>query len=77
MWQNNVKNKSETYFFFSAVKSGMFEGVAKLVSGYYDDTFPFWWQNHTLKFKGYFLIEWIYIKDINNKHFNDLYNYEG
>lgn len=60
--------------FFSAVKSGMFEGVARLKSAYHEETFPFWWENHTLKFKGYFEIEWVYIKDINNKHFSGLYN---
>ena len=55
----------------------MFEGVALLKSGYHEETFPFWWENHTLKFKGYFQIEWIYIKDVNNKHFHNLYNAEG
>lgn len=52
----------------------MFEGVAKLVSNYNEETFPFWWQNHNNKFKGYFNIEWTYIKDINYKHFEGLYN---
>lgn len=55
----------------------MFEGVARLKSGYYEQTFPFWWENHTLKFKGYFEIEWVYIKDVNNKYFGGLYNMEG
>jgi len=55
----------------------MFEGIARLRSGYHEETFPFWWENHTLKFKGYFKIEWIFIKDVNNKHFAGLYNTEG
>lgn len=55
----------------------MFEGVARLKSGYHEETFPFWWENHTLKFKGYFELEWIYIKDVNNKHFEGLTNLEG
>jgi hypothetical protein len=33
----------ETYLIFSVVKSGMFDGVARLKSGYHDETFPFWW----------------------------------
>ena len=55
----------------------MFEGVARLKSGYHEETFPFWWENHTLKFKGYFELEWVYIKDINSKHVAGLYNTEG
>jgi hypothetical protein len=55
----------------------MFSGVARLASNYEEDTFPYWWENHTLKFKGHFKIEWIYIKDINNKHFINLENDEG
>lgn len=77
LWQRKVNNNTNTYLFFSAVKSGMFEGVARLKSGYHEETFPFWWENHTLKFKGYFELEWVYIKDINNKHFAGLYNIEG
>ena len=76
MWQrNNAKNpKHETYLFFSVVKSGMFEGVAKLSSGMHEQTFPYWWENHTLKFKGFFKIEWVYLKDVNYKHFDQLFN---
>lgn len=55
----------------------MFEGVARLASGMYDETFPFWWENHTLKFKGVFKIEWVYLKDVNYKHFDGLTNTEG
>lgn len=77
LWQRKLTHGINTYLFFSAVKSGMFEGVARLKSGYHEETFPFWWENHTLKFKGYFELEWIYIKDVNNKHFSGLYNMEG
>jgi hypothetical protein len=55
----------------------MFEGVARLASEYYQESFPFWWENQSLKFKGFFIIEWIYIKDINYKHFDGLYNVEN
>jgi len=55
----------------------MFEGVARLVSDYYEETFPFWWENHSLKFKGFFFIEWVYIKDVNYKHFDGLYNMDN
>lgn len=54
----------------------MFEGVARLTSGFYDQTFPYWWENHTLKFKGIFKIEWVYLKDVNYKHFEGLKNYD-
>lgn len=76
LWHRKLTSGINTYLFFSAVKSGMFEGVARLKSGYHEETFPFWWENHTLKFKGYFELEWVYIKDVNNKHFNSLYNTE-
>lgn len=77
MWQKHLNDQTEVYLFFSAVKSGMFEGVARLVSDYYEETFPFWWENHSLKFKGFFFIEWIYIKDVNYKHFDGLYNMDN
>lgn len=54
-----IKSKSENkeiYLFFSAVKSGMFEGVARLSSNIYEDTFPYWWEDFTQKFKDYFKI---------------------
>jgi hypothetical protein len=55
----------------------MFEGVARLISGMNEDTFPFWWDDHALKFKCFFQIEWMYIKDVNYKHFSGLVNLEG
>lgn len=54
-----IKAKSEAkeiYLFFSVVKSGMFEGVARLTSGLIEDTFPYWWDDFTHKFKDYFNI---------------------
>jgi hypothetical protein len=74
LWSKKQTNNLNTYLFFSAVKSGMFEGVARISSAYHPETFPFWWENHTLKFQGYFEIEWVYIKDVNNKKFAGLYN---
>lgn len=43
LWERHLTSGTETYLFFSAVKSGMFEGVARLKSGYHEETFPFWW----------------------------------
>jgi len=54
----------------------MFEGVARLVSGYHEESFPLWWENQSLKFKGFFCIEWLYIKDVNYKHLKGLYSLE-
>ena len=50
-----LKNKN-IFLFFSVVKSGMFEGVARLTSGINEETFPYWWEDHSLKFKGFFRI---------------------
>lgn len=36
LWQRKLINGTTTYLFFSAVKSGMFEGVARLSSGYHE-----------------------------------------
>lgn len=55
----------------------MFEGVAKLVSNLIEDTFPYWWEDFTHKFKDYFKIQWVYIKDVNFYHFDKLYNAES
>jgi hypothetical protein len=52
----------------------MFEGVARLTTGLVEDTFPYWWDDFTHKFKDYFNIEWVYIKDVNNCHFERLQN---
>lgn len=76
-WRDYVDNKVDCYLFFSAVKSGHFEGVARLISGYHEETFPFWWENQHGKFKGHFELEWIYIKDITYKHFDGLVNELG
>lgn len=76
LWERKEKDGINTYLFFSAVKSGMFEGVARLKSGFHEETFPFWWENQSLKFKGYFELEWVFIKDVNNRHFAGLINNE-
>jgi hypothetical protein len=76
-WRDYLENKVDTYLFFSAVKSGHFEGVARLISGYHEETFPFWWENQHGKFKGHFELEWIYIKDITYKHFDGILNELG
>ncbi len=36
LWQKHLKDQTEIYLFFSVVKSGMFEGVARLASDYYE-----------------------------------------
>jgi len=48
--------------------------VARLASGHFDETFPFWWENQHGKFKGHFEVEWIYVKDIGYRHFDGLKN---
>ncbi|EGR27167.1 YTH YT521-B-like family protein, putative [Ichthyophthirius multifiliis] len=80
--QNNVKlneiyktsqnNSQDVFLFFSVVKSGQFVGVAKLKSGFIDETFSYWWQ--PLKFKGHFKLEWVFVKDVKQKNFEDLKN---
>lgn len=52
----------------------MFEAVARLNSNFIEDTFPYWWDDFSMKFKGYFKIEWVYIKDVAYKYFDGLYN---
>ena len=76
-WYDHQSRGTDTYLFFSAVKSGHFEGVARLASGYHEETFPFWWENQHGKFKGHFDIEWLYIKDLTYRHFEGLKNQEG
>lgn len=70
IWTTTLKNRarlnqmyikarsegSEIYLFFTVVKSGMFEGVARLASNLVEDTFPYWWDDFTHKFKDYFKI---------------------
>lgn len=52
----------------------MFEGVARLTSGFTEENFPFWWDDFSMKFKGCFKLEWVYLKDVNLRHFDGLYN---
>ena len=63
--------------FFSVVKSGMFEGVARLISGLREDVFPYWWDDFSHKFRNYFHIEWLYIKDVNYHHFDGIQCEDG
>ncbi|KAM3140207.1 hypothetical protein pb186bvf_007760 [Paramecium bursaria] len=65
------QNKS-VYLFYSVVKSGQFVGVAKLSSGYKEESFQYWWE--IKKWKGHFDVQWLYVKDIINKHFEQLKN---
>ncbi|CAD8053278.1 unnamed protein product [Paramecium sonneborni] len=60
------------YLFFSVVRSGQFVGVAKLTSGYKDESFQYWWE--IKKWKGHFNVQWLYVKDVPNKHFEHLKN---
>ena len=32
------------YLFFSVVRSGQFVGLAKLTSGYKEESFQYWWE---------------------------------
>ncbi|CAD8141602.1 unnamed protein product [Paramecium pentaurelia] len=60
------------YLFFSVVRSGQFVGVAKLTSGYKEESFQYWWE--IKKWKGHFNVQWLYVKDVPNKHFEHLRN---
>ncbi|KRX03029.1 hypothetical protein PPERSA_08104 [Pseudocohnilembus persalinus] len=62
------------YLFFSVVKSGQFVGIAKLKSGLQDKNFAFWWQHS--KWRGCFDVEWVFVKDIVYKQFENLVNKE-
>ena len=55
----------------------MFEGVARLTSGINEDLFPYWWDDFNHKFRDYFHVEWLYIKDVNYNHFEGLVNVDG
>lgn len=67
-----TKEKSSfVYLFFSPNKSGRFVGVAKMKSDCdYNKTFDFWTQDN--KWMGLFDVEWIFIKDVPMKEFNDI-----
>jgi YTH domain-containing family protein len=59
--------------FFSVNGSGRFLGVAKMTSEVdYHANFNYWSQGD--KWKGFFFVVWIYIKDIPNKAFRHILN---
>lgn len=51
--------------------------MAKLTSGLVEENFPYWWDDFNMKFKGFFKIEWVYLKDVNFKHLEGLYNLDN
>lgn len=69
------KEKKEIFLFYSVVKSGQFVGVARMKSNLKEETFPYWW--HNTKWKGHFEIEWLFIKDVTYKNFENLNNAMG
>lgn len=66
-------NKYPIYLFFSVNCSGKFLGVARMDSEI-DCKLSFSELNKTDKWKGYFKLHWIIIKDIPNKLFKNLNN---
>jgi len=66
------RGNRDVYLFYSVVKSGQFVGVARLLSGLTQEDFAYWWQ--PFKWKNYFKVEWLFIKDIPYKAFDNLNN---
>ena len=65
--------KYPIYLFFSVNGSGKFMGVAQMVSDVeYRVNFNYWSQND--KWKGFFFVNWIFIKDIPNRIFRQIIN---
>jgi hypothetical protein len=65
VFQESVKLKNAIFLFFSVNSSGRFIGCAKLTSKYNNDSnFVYW--THSDKWKGYFNVTWLIIKDIPN-----------
>jgi hypothetical protein len=61
------------YLFFSVNGSGRFIGAAQMISEYNNAAiFNYWSQSE--KWKGYFHLAWLDIKDIPNRMFKHLYN---
>jgi hypothetical protein len=61
------------YLFFSVNGSGRFVGVARMMSQFDCNTnFTYW--SHSEKWKGFFFIDWIFIKDVPNRAFYNLLN---
>jgi hypothetical protein len=67
------EKKYPIYLFFSVNGSGKFMGVAQMVSEVeYRVNFNYWSQND--KWKGFFFVNWIFIKDIPNRIFRQIIN---
>jgi len=65
--------KFPIYLLFSVNGSGKFVGVAQMTSEVdYQANFNYWTQNS--KWKGFFFLVWIYIKDIPNRIFKGMTN---
>ena len=67
------EKKYPIYLFFSVNGSGKFMGLAQMASEVeYRVNFNYWSQND--KWKGFFFVNWIYIKDIPNRIFRQITN---
>ena len=67
------EKKYPIYLFFSVNGSGKFMGVAQMASDVeYRVNFNYWSQND--KWKGFFFVNWIFIKDIPNRIFRQIIN---
>ena len=65
--------KYPIYLFFSVNGSGKFMGLAQMVTEVeYKVNFNYWSQND--KWKGFFFINWLFIKDIPNRMFRTIIN---
>lgn len=64
---DSQKRNSEVYLFFSTNSTFAFQGIAKLKSGYQNQSYCFWKGSDKYRnFQGSFKIEWVIIKDIPN-----------
>ena len=72
----DADNKYPIYLFFSVNGSGRFLGLAQMTSDIeYRANFNYWSQNE--KWKGFFFLVWLTVKDIPNRvfrHINNEYN---
>jgi hypothetical protein len=67
-FKQSKKEDGEVYLFFSCNGSGRYIGIAKMINQFNENKqFNYWTQDS--KWKGYFDVEWIYIKDIPFKCF--------
>jgi hypothetical protein len=68
-----AENKYPIYLFFSVNGSGRFLGLAQMTSEVeYRANFNYWTQNE--KWKGFFFVVWLTIKDIPNRVFRNVLN---